>query len=255
MMGRIGFALIAALVLGTTHAASSLAQMTGPMASGAGSMQMDRTVRTFLLADVLEYDHAAVDRALHFEGLAWIGGDYHRIWIRALAEQPTTGGGGKYQADAFYGRLISPFWTALVGGRLDTRSFDGKQATRGVVALGLEGLAPYWFELEPTLYVSQSGDVSARVETAFDLLFSQRFIVQPRVEFNAALQAVPAFGVGSGLNDIEVGARARYEFRREFAPYVGFNWRRRTGGTAALVRRAGESVGEGSIVVGVRLWR
>jgi copper resistance protein B len=75
------------------------------------------------------------------------------------------------------------------------------------------------------------------------------------VEFNAALQAVPAFGVGSGLNDIEVGARARYEFRREFAPYVGFNWRHRTGGTAALVRRAGESVGEGSIVLGLRLWK
>ena len=230
------------------------------------SMDMDRVVRTFLLADVLEIQPNAPETPINFEGLGWIGGDYRRLYLRARAEQPTRGGGGgDLRADALYGRLVTPFWSAVAGVRLDTRARGGRdvvgvtpgdaRVTRGLLAVGLLGIAPFWFEMEPTLYVSQRGDVSADFESSFDLLLTQRLIVQPRVELSAAVQKVPEFGVGSGLNDVELGARLRYEFRRKFAPYVGVAWHRRTGGTAAMARAAGESVGGTDVTLGLRLWR
>lgn len=229
------------------------------------SMMLDRRIRTFLLADVLDIQPDGADRPVHLEGLGWIGGDYNRLYLRAIGERPTAGGGGAgdLQADVLYGRLISPFWTMVAGARLDTRAGPEtvageaaqRRATRGLLALGLQGLAPYWLEMEPTLFVSKEGDVSARFETAFDLLFTQRLILQPRVELNAAVQRVPEFGIGSGLNDVEVGARMRYEIRRKFAPYVGVSWSRRAGGTAAMARANGEVVRGSGVVVGVRLWR
>lgn len=249
----VSLAMLVGLVLASGRA---VAQGTGmPSPSGAATMELDRVRRTFLLADVLEYASSGSAASLRFEGLGWIGGDYNRLWLRAEGDPTLGGGAGEWQGDAYYGRLISPFWTALLGARIDTRVGADTRATRGMLAVGLEGLAPYWFEVEPTLYVSQKGDVSARFETTFDLLFTQRLILQPRLEMNAALQKVPEFAVAPGLNNIELGARARYEFRREFAPYIGINWVQRTGGTAGLARRAGEDVSDFNIVAGVRLWR
>ena len=237
--------------------ASGAAGQTGRMGPdhGAGTMELDRMIRTFVLADVLEYEPRRTHQSAHLEALGWIGDDYNRVWLRVLSEQPTHGQGGDYQGDALYGRLVSPFWNALIGGRVDTRQWAGRRATRGLFAVGLEGIPPYWIELEPTVYVSPSGDVSARVETATDVLFTQRLIVQPRVEINAAAQRVPDFGVGAGINDLNVGVRARYEFTRKFAPYVGLNWFRRTGETAALARRTGEFTSYATVVFGVRAWR
>lgn len=258
--GAVAFAG-AALMLLVTLAFPAGAQTPQPRRTT--SMMLDRKIRTFLLADVLDIQPNGAARPVNLEGLGWIGGDYNRLYLRAIGEQPTTGGGGDLQADVLYGRLISPFWTAVAGARLDTRAgweiaaggSARQRATRGLLAFGLEGLAPYWLEMEPTVFVSQAGDVSARFETAFDLLFTQRLILQPRLEANAAVQRVPEFGVGSGLNDITLGARMRYEVRRKLAPYVGVSWSRRAGGTAAMARASGEPVRSGSVVVGVRLWR
>lgn len=253
---RVAAAGIGGLITLMLVAGPAGAQGTGmPTSSGAATMELDRVRRTFLLADVLEYASGGSPGSLRFDGSGWIGGDYHRLWLRAEGDPALGEGASEWQGDAYYGRLISPFWTALVGARIDARVGGGPRATRGMLAVGLEGLAPYWFEVEPTLYVSQRGDLSARFETFSDLLFTQRLIVQPRLEMNAALQKVPEFGVAPGLNNVELGARARYEFRREFAPYVGVNWVQRTGGAAGLARRAGEEVGNFKIVAGVRLWR
>lgn len=230
------------------------------------SMEMDRDVRTFLLADVLEIQPNGPETPLNVEGLGWIGGDYRRLFLRARGELPIEAlSGGDLRADVLYGRLISPFWSAVAGLRLDTRERSGRdvsgatakpgRVTRGMLAVGLLGIAPYWFEFEPTLYVSQDGHVSADLETSFDLLLTQRLIVQPSLELNAAVQAVPEFGIASGLNDVEIGARLRYEIRRKFAPYVGVSWHRRIGGTAALARAAGGTIDETVVSAGVRLWR
>ena len=220
------------------------------------SMALDKKIRTFLLADLFEYAPSGTDNAIRLDGLGWIGGDYNRILLRADGDLPTAGGPGEVDAEAFVGRLVTPFWTAFAGARLDARFGEGRRATRGLLAIGLEGLAPYmWLEVEPTLYVSQKGDVSARLTTAVDLLISQRLIAQPRIQVNAAVQGVPEFDIASGVNDIELGTRIRYEIRREIAPYIGVSWIRRTGGTADIARRGGERVSDARFVAGLRLWR
>ena len=236
-------------------------------------MDLDRVIRTFVLAERLEVQPNASDRPVNVEVLSWIGGDYRRLFLRAQGEQSTlVVGGGALKADALFGRLLAPFWSAVAGARVDTRLRTARSTltagdaqppllaapgrfTRGLLAVGLIGLAPGWFELEPTLLVSNTGDVSLELETSFDLLLTQRLIVQPRFEMNAAVQAVPEIGVGSGLNDVEVGARMRYEIRRKFAPYVGVSLLRRTGATAAVARNRGERQSVGSITAGLRIWR
>ena len=168
----------------------------------------------------------------------------------------STFGGNDLAADVSYGRLVSPFWSAPAGVRVESRLAEpGRRRTRALLALGFEGLAPGFFTLEPAVYVSPRGEISGQVSSTFDLLFTQRLILQPRVEVNAAVQKVPEFQIGAGVNDVEVGGRLRYEFRRDLAPYVGVVWTRRTGGTAVMARQAGESVGDFGLVAGVRVWR
>jgi copper resistance protein B len=236
-----------------------------------GSMDMDQAIRTYLLADQLEIQPNKSERPAVLQFLGWIGGDYQRVFLRAQGEQPTReGSGGELRADVLYGRLITPFWSAVAGVRVDTKPrmtarsalavpgavASGKaRVTRGMLAVGLVGIAPYWFELEPTVFVSDRGDVSAEFESTLDIRFTQRLILQPRLELNAAVQAVPDFGVGSGLNDVEFGTRLRYEVRRKFAPYIGASWHRLTSGSAAQAKAAGGKVGSATVAVGVRIWR
>lgn len=97
------------------------------------------------------------------------------------------------------------------------------------------------------------GMVSARLQAEYQLLLSQQLILQPEFETNIAIQKVEEFGVGSGINDIELGLRLRYEISRKFAPYVGVSWTRKLGNTADLAREEGESVGNFTILGGARL--
>ena len=96
--------------------------------------------------------------------------------------------------------------------------------------------------------------MSARLEAEYELLLTQRLILQPRLETEIAGQEVEKFGVGEGFNDIELGLRLRYEIRREFAPYIGVSWTRLLGNTADFARREGDEVDNLAFVVGVRLW-
>ena len=116
----------------------------------------------------------------------------------------------------------------------------------------LSGAAKY--DVKATAYVSEDGDVSANFEAEYDLLITQRFIFQPRFAMNVAMQEVPEYDIGSGINNIELGARLRYEIRREFAPYIGISWNRETGETADLVKADGGDISVLSIVGGVKLW-
>jgi copper resistance protein B len=208
---------------------------------------------TFLLLDQLEYAPGGAGRPIDVEALGWYGGAYNRLWVRARGEQLTADPDGEGEVEVLYGRLVRPFWDAVVGARVDRRWGDGG-ATRALLAAGLQGVATYRFEVAPTLYLSQDGDLSARFEASYSVLVTQRLIAEPKVELNAALQEVPRFGVGRGLNDYELGLRTRYEFRREFAPYVGYSWSRRVGATADLAREAGEGVSGNRFVAGVRVW-
>ena len=210
---------------------------------------------SLVLLDELEYSLGQAGRPIAVDGLAWVGGAYNRLWVRTDGEQRTDGGGGAGDAELFYGRLISPYWDALVGARVDGRWGEGDSRARGYLALGLQGLAPMRFELAPTLYVSAKGDVAARLEGSYQLLVTQRVILEPEATLNAAAQPSPEFARAPGLTDVAVTTRVRYEIRREFAPYVGVSWFRRTGGTAELARAAGEPVSDWALVFGLRAWR
>ena len=215
---------------------------------------MDDQIYSLVLFDQLEYRRTGDANPVGWEMRAWVGGDFTRIWVKSEGDVATVGGEGHAEAQLLYSRLYSPFWEWQVGARVDVGYGGGSTQTRVLAVLGLEGLAPYWFEIEPALFVSHRGDVSARLTATYDMFVTQRAIVQPRVEVNAAVQSVAEFGLGSGLNDVGLGLRLRYEFRREYAPYVGMDWTQLFAGTADLARQAGSAVSEVALVAGLRVW-
>lgn len=242
--------------------AAALAALALPLLAAPASAQqppemevphMEWGTTYFLLFDQLEYAPGAEDGSVALDASGWWGGAYNRAWFRLEGEQLTAESVGEVEGQLLYGRTIAPFWDALVGVRVDRRWGAGSD-TRVHLAVGIEGLAPYWFEVAPTLFLSQEGDLSARLEAEYEVLLTQRAVLTPELELNAALTEAPEWGVGAGLNDYELGLRLRYEIRRELAPYVGWVRTRRLGGTADLARAAGEEVGESGFVAGLRLW-
>src|SRR5919197_2594004 len=215
----------------------------------------DRPIIGYLLVDQLEYQRNPGAGTLRWEAEGWVGGDYNKLWVKTEGDQGLSGDtGGEAEGQLLYSRLISPFFYFQVGGRYQRVSGNGSDHSRGFGVIGVQGLAPYWFNIEPALFISQDGDVSARLEAEYDLLLTQRLIAQPRLEVNVAAQEVKKFGVGKVFNDVELGLRLRYEIRRQFAPYIGVSWTRPRGDTAALARREGSPVDTVAFVVGVRLW-
>lgn len=243
---------IAAATLALASAAGAAgAQMPG-MPEMKHGMAWGNTL--FVLFDQLEYVPAGEGRPVNVDALAWYGGAYNRVWVRAQSELATTERQGEVEAELLYGRLIDPWWDAVAGLRLDSH-YGSERFDRVLLAVGLVGLAPYRFEFEPTLFVSHRGELSARLEASTQLLVTQRLVAEPEFELNAALQNVPAYDVRSGINDYELGLRLRYEFRREFAPYVGWSMSRRVGGSTDLPDNHGDPRAESRFVVGLRAWR
>lgn len=208
----------------------------------------------FVLADQLEYAPNGVGRPVNLEILSWYGGAINRVWVRPQAEIATSQRQGEFETEVLYGRLVDPWWDAVVGLRVDTH-WGSNDFTRVLATVGLIGLARYRFEFEPTLFVSQKGELSARVQASTQILITQKLVAEPEFEVNAALQAVPDYDIRSGLNDYEAGVRVRYEFRREIAPYVGWSSSRRVGGSTDLPAPDGDPRSENRLVVGLRLWR
>lgn len=211
---------------------------------------------TFLRAEQLEYrardDGSDVAR---WEAQGWHGGDYERLWIKTEGEQAVEGTPeGDLQVQALYSQLITPFWDFQAGARYDGRWGSGPDNDRWFGVVGVQGLAPYVFEVEAALFVSEEADVSARLMASTDVLITQRLILQPRFEAEIAAQEVADFQVGRGLNYIELGLRLRYEFKREFAPYIGVNWNRSVGETEDLVLRDGGDASNLAFVLGMSLW-
>jgi copper resistance protein B len=122
------------------------------------------------------------------------------------------------------------------------------------LALGVEGLAPYWLSTEATLYAGEQGRLAGRMKVSYDLLLTQRLILQPYAEVNLYSKPDPGRLLGSGLSDFELSLRLRYEVRRELAPYVGLGWFKRVGGTAGLARAGGEDSDDLEVLAGLRIW-
>ena len=218
-------------------------------------LMMGRQVFSFLLFEQLEYRSNAGPDTLSWDAEGWIGGDYNKLWMKTEGERRLSEDhGGEIEVQLLYSRLLTPFWDVQAGVRYDQRYGAGPDLSQTFATLGLEGHAPYWVEAEPALFISDDGDVLARLTGAYDLPLTQRLIAQPRFELNLAAQGVERFGIGAGVNDIELGLRLRYEIWREFAPYIGISWLRQLGDTADIARREGDVVDNLAFVVGVRLW-
>ncbi len=185
-----------------------------------------------------------------WDASGWFGGDIHRLVIESEGEGRFGERIDSAEVQALYSRTLDPYWNLQAGIRQDL----GAGARRTYAAVGIEGLAPYWFDVEGTVFLSDKGDLLGRAEAWYDQRITQRAILQPRAEFNVAAQDMPGSRIGAGLSTAELGLRLRYEIRREFAPYVGASWERRYGMTARYARESGEDTGGLSLVAGVRAW-
>jgi copper resistance protein B len=238
----------------------------------ADTMQMDdTTLFGKVMFDQLEWrDGGAGEGRGAWDAQGYYGGDYDKLWVKTEGKYVPSGhdaagasnsggrdatgasGSGIRDADVevLWNRVISAWWNLQAGGRQDF----GPGQSRTWAAVGIQGLAPQWFETEATVYASDEGRTAARLKAQYGLLLTQRLVLQPFAEANLYGRSDPAHQIGSGLSDLEVSVRLRYEVRREFAPYVGLVWLRRFGGTADLARSAGGNASDLELAAGLRIW-
>ena len=202
-----------------------------------------------LLVDRLESATNRGSTAMTYDWQAWFGNTYDRAVIRA--EGDIEGGAFKdARNELLWAHAITAYWDTQLGVRYDS----GKGIDRGWLAFGVQGLAPYWIYVEATAYVNEQGRTSFRLETEYDLLLTQKLILQPRIEMNVYSQRDDTRNVSSGLSDFAGGVRLRYEIWREFAPYVGVEWASKFGSAADNLRASGEDPEGTLFVAGVRFW-
>jgi len=214
----------------------------------AGEMESDPTLFA-VFADQLEWRNAGDDDLLVWDAQGWIGKDLNKFWWKTDGEM-ANGDVDSAEMQFLYSRSIATYWEVQAGVRTDIKPDPG----RDWAVLGVQGLAPYFFELDASLFIGSSGRTAARLGAEYSFLFTQKLILTPEVEINAYGENDPLLRIGSGLSDIEVGLRLRYEIRREFAPYVGINWEKKFGSTADFARQDGLDTSDTQIVVGIRAW-
>jgi len=195
--------------------------------------------------DKLEYRTKNEDLKFHI--YSFYGGDYHKLWVDVEGEKGLKN--SKWllkRADLLFVRAISSFWDLRAG-----LGYAGSnEGGRSKLVLGVKGLAPYWFEVDANLNLTNKGELYGKLEAEYDLLLTQRLILQPNLKVLASTKKIEPLEVGSGLSKTELALRLRYEIKREFAPYVGISWERHFGQTK-------EMVGERDLInflVGLKTW-
>ena len=241
----------AAAFEGPTHAADTLFDPSA-MAGAREQLRVEQgEMRTYrVMIDQLEARIRDDEEGYLWDGQAWYGGDIDKLWIKTEGEGGFNEKLEEAEVQALWSHAITPWFDVQAGVRYDFRP----DPERGHLVVGLQGLAPYYFEIDAAAFLSDEGDLTARFEAEYDQLITQRLILQPRLEFDLAAQDVREIGVGSGLSSAEAGLRLRYEFVPEFAPYIGVEYERKFGETADFARDEGEDAGEWSILLGVRTW-
>ena len=202
-----------------------------------------------LIVDRLEAVSVRDDFSMIYDWQAWYGRDYDKLLFRAEGEVEQ-GTFKNTRNEALWAHALTAFWDTQLGVRIDS----GKGTDRVWGAFGVQGFAPYWIYVEATGYVGEDGRTAFRLETEYDLLFTQKLILQPRIEMNFYSQRDHSRLVSSGLSNIEAGLRLRYEFKREFAPYIGIEWASTFGSAADLIRSQGNNPEETRFVAGVHFW-
>jgi copper resistance protein B len=239
---------------GTDRAQVNTSQMSPTQTSASAAMEMPETskqVFEHMLFNQLEGRTDGSNSEFRWDGEGWIGTDMNRAWFKSegFASDGTVSDG---DVEALYDRPLPSlrYFDGQVGVREDTDS--GPHRTW--LGLGIEGLAPGFFEFEPTLYIRDGGHVAGRITGSYDLLITQRLVAQPQLEMNFYSKSDPQRRLGAGLSDLDTGIRVRYDISRKLAPYLGFAYTRDFGGTASFARAAGESVTSPRLVFGLRVW-
>jgi copper resistance protein B len=241
---------------GPAHAAdtvfdpAAMARSRAALSEEHGGMETSK-----FLIDQLEVGFRDGRETYTWDAQFWYGGDINKLWLKTEGEGEFGDEFEGVEVQALWSRAIDPWFDLQLGVRQDLR--PGPDRTHLVA--GVQGLAPYWFELEAAVFLSNRGEITARAEVEYDLRLTQNLILQPRGEVDFSLQDVTELGLGSGLTTAEIGARLRYEFFPRsgpavVAPYVGVQYERAFGGTADFRRTAGEEVGGWSMLLGVRTW-
>ena len=199
--------------------------------------------------DRLEYRARQGEDGYLFDLQGYYGGDLNKFWFKAEGEGAFGEEIESAEVQALYSRAIAPFFDFQLGVKQD---LTGPERTH--LAVGIQGLVPYEFEVDAAAFVSTKGDLTARIEGELDQRITQRLILQPRAELSLAAQDIPELGVGAGFDSVELGVRLRYEFAREFAPYVGVDQEWKLGDSADFARLAGEDPSVTNYVVGIRFW-
>lgn len=217
--------------------------------TAALAMENDDPLLTKVMIDQLEHRSADGADPWILEGDAWIGKDLNKLWFKADVEH-VEGKTEEAKLDMLYSHAIHPYWDLQVGLRHDFRP----RPQRDWLALAVKGLAPYFFEVDASLYLGERGQTSANLNAEYELMFTQRLVLSPELDMTFYGKDDPDYNLGSGLSSTQLGLRLRYEIRREFAPYVGVNWVKKYGQTADYTEAEGGSTDDVQWVIGLRAW-
>jgi len=236
---------------GPIYAADSIFD---PQAMAASRAQLRRehgavTSRATIF-DQLEATFGDGEEGYAWDAQGWYGGDIHRFWWKSEGEGAFGGEVEVAEVQALYSRAFTPYFDVQAGLRQSYRP----EADRTDLVFGVQGLAPYWFEVAAAAFLSNQGELTARAEAEYDVRLTQRLILQPRAEINLSAQDIPELAIGEGVSAVELGARLRYEIRREFAPYIGVEWASAVGNTRDFLQARGRDRETTQLLVGVRTW-
>ena len=203
-----------------------------------------------LLVDRFESVNTSDNSSARYDLQGWFGRDYDRLVLKAEGDIDD-GNLQETSTELLWGHAVATFWDTQLGVRYDSARGE---PDRSWLAVGIQGLAPYWFEFDTTAYLGDAGRSALTVEAEYELLITQKLILQPRFEASAYGKRDPERGLGSGLSDISFGLRLRYEFWREFAPYLGIEWTSKYGETKDFAQATGNDSSETQYVAGIRFW-
>ncbi|HDZ16335.1 hypothetical protein LCGC14_0695180 [marine sediment metagenome] len=199
-----------------------------------------------VLGNRLEYNGPSDSAVFDLQG--WYGTTYDRFVVKAEGDIVDSRL-EESQTDLLWGHAITTYFDTQLGVRLD--QYD-EGDDRQWLAFGVQGLAPYWFELDVTGYLGDSGRTALAIEAEYELLFTQKLILQPRATATFYGEDDINNNLGSGLSDVSLGLRLRYEITRQFAPYIGVEWTDAYGNTADYRHAAGQNVSDTQFVTGLR---
>jgi copper resistance protein B len=240
---------LAGLLAGALLAAGTVSAQNAPFYVGEHSHAGENPLVFLFMAEELEWQDTSPDGRLAWDVTAWAGRDNGRLMFRSEGSR-TRNDNDEIRTELLWWRPVGSWWNLVAGARHDTGRGDG----RSYGLIGLQGTAPYRFGVRADLFGGEGGQLGTRVEAEYRVLLTNRLIATPRIEAQAYAKDDDSTGVGSGIAEVEAGIRLRYEFRREFAPYVGVEWAGVLGDTADLARQNGEPVRDTRWVAGLRFW-